>query len=307
MKKSAKLVMLAVLTLALAVPAMAVSQDKAPAKKQDTATKGLRVFFTSHSLQWYVPAPLGELAKAAGLSDHKLVGHQQIGGNPTLAQWNLAEAKNEAKKALKKGEVDVFVMAPIQAPDQGIENFVKLGLEHNPNMRFSAQVSWGAYDADMQTFPQSGKGAGKVDRNKTVEQLVKIHEINIRALEAQADDINKKYGKGKKVLFLVPSAQATITLRTKIINKEMPGIATQGELFRDAISHPTAPLEALNTYLHFAAIYRQSPVGLPPSSLLKKDKKYDDKTDRVLQEIAWETITKYPYSGVTATPAAKGK
>jgi hypothetical protein len=48
-------------------------------------------------------------------------------------------------------------------------------------------------------------------------------------------------------------------------------------------------------------------VGLPTSSLLKKAKKYDDKTDRVLQEMAWETITKYSYSGVTATPAAKGK
>src|SRR5580765_5986960 len=146
MKSLAKLGLLAALAttalaLATAGPARAVGQDKGPAKKQDAAgaTKGLRVFFTSHSLQWYVPEPLGELAKAAGLSDHKLVGHQRIGGNPTLTQWNLAEAKNEAKKALKKGEVDVFVMAPIQAPDQGIENFVKLGLEHNPNMRFSAQ------------------------------------------------------------------------------------------------------------------------------------------------------------------------
>ena len=54
-----------------------------------------------------------------------------------------------------------------------------------------------------------------------------------------------------------------MTLRTKIYNKEMPGLTSQAELFRDPISHPAPPLEALNTYLHYAVIYGRSPVGLP--------------------------------------------
>jgi hypothetical protein len=85
----------------------------------------------------------------------------------------------------------------------------------------------------------------------------------------------------------------------------MPGLSNQAELFRDAISHPAAPLETLNTYLHFAVIYGQSPVGLPMPSLLKNAKKaaYDEKLNRALQEIAWETVTNYPYSGVAAAPA----
>ena len=96
-------------------------------------------------------------------------------------------------------------MSPIQFPDEGIDNFVKLGLEHNPDMRFVVQVSWGGWDIDNQDFP---KGATKkVDRNKTPEQLKKLDERNIKAAEAQADAINKKAG--KKVLFLVPSAQAS--------------------------------------------------------------------------------------------------
>src|SRR4029079_16762112 len=111
------------------------------------------------------------------------------------------------------------------------------------------------------------------------------------------DAINKKAG--KKVLFLVPSAQAVVALRTRIANKEMPGLTNQGELFVDAISHPAPPLEALNTYLHYAVIYRQSPVGLPVPGLLKKANKeaWDDKFNRTLQEIAWDTVTSYPYSG----------
>src|SRR5262249_28988347 len=283
------------------VAAVGAGEDKAPEKKPDSAPKGQRVFFASHSLMWYVPTPLGEMAEAGGIKDHKLAGLQSLGGSRTLQHWNLPEEKNKAKQALKKGDVDVFVMSPIQFPDEGIDNFVRLGLEHNPNMRFTVQISWAAWDADMQNFPKGG--TGKADRNKTPEELKKIHEANIKAAEAQADEINKKVG--KKVLYLVPSAQATIALRAKIHSKEMPGLTSQAELFRDAISHPAAPLEALNTYLHYAVIYGQSPVGLPTPSLLKKANKegWDDKFNRSLQEIAWETVTSYPYSGVTAAPA----
>jgi hypothetical protein len=290
------------LLAAVLLPAGAAGQDQAPAKQQAPAPKGLRVFFAAHSLMWYVPKPLGELAEAAGIKDHKLVGVQSLGGSRTLQHWNLPEDKNKAKQALKKGEVDVFVMSPIQFPDEGIDNFVKLGLENNADMRFAVQISWGGWDADNQTFPRGARD--KVDRNKTPEELKKIHEANIKAAEAQADEVNKNVG--KKVLFLVPSAQACIALRARIYNKEMPGLSSQAELFRDPISHPAPPLEALNTYLHFAVIYRQSPVGLPLPGLLKNARKeaWDDRFNRTLQEIAWETVTNYPYSGV---PAPKEK
>jgi hypothetical protein len=247
---------------------------------------------------WYVPAPLGGMAEAAKIKDHKLVDIQRIGASKTLQHWNLPDDKNTAKQELKKGDVDLFVMSPIQFPDEGIDNFIKLGLEKNPDMRFIVQISWGGWDIDNQDFP---KGANnKVDRNKTPEQLKKLYERNIKAAEDQADAINKKAG--KKILFLVPSAQAVVTLRTKISNKEMPGLTSQAELFRDPISHPTPPLETVNTYLHYAVIYGQSPVGLPMPDLLKKAKKdaWDDKFNRALQEIAWETVTNYPYSGVKA-------
>jgi hypothetical protein len=138
----------------------------------------------------------------------------------------------------------------------------------------------------------------KVDWNKPPEQLKKLYERNIKAAEQQADAINKKAG--KRVVCLVPSAQALVTLRTKIANKEMPGLTSQAELFRDPISHPTPPLEALNTYLHYAVIYGRSPVGLPAPELLKKAKKeaWDDEFNRTLQTIAWETASQYPYSGI---------
>jgi hypothetical protein len=283
-------VLLAGFVLATALPALAVGQETAP--------KGLRVFVCGHSLHWYIPGPLEEMAAAAGLKGHQLAGRQSLGASKTLQHWNLPEKQNKAKQALTKGEADVFTMSPIQFPDEGIENFVKLGLEHNPNMRFTVQISWGGWDIDNQDFP---KGATfKVDREKTPGQLKKLYARNIKAAEAQADEINKKVG--KKVLYLVPSAQAVVALRTRIYNKEMPGLTRQAELFRDPISHPSPPLEALNAYLHFAVIYGRSPVGLPMPGVLKKANKkaWDEKLNRALQELAWETVTSYPYSGVTA-------
>ena len=165
-------------------------------------------------------------------------------------------------------------------------------------MRFVVQLSWGGGDIDNQDFP---KGAfDKVDKEKTPDQLKMLYERNIKAGEAQADEINKKYGKGKKILALVPSAQAMVALRTKIANKEWPGLSKQGELFVDAV-HPSAPMQALNTYMHFAVLYGNSPVGLPLPAMLKKAKRdaWDEKFNRSLQELAWETVTKYPYSLVT--------
>jgi hypothetical protein len=93
-----------------------------------------------------------------------------------------------------------------------------------------------------------------------------------------------------------------VALRTRIANKEAPGLSKQGELFRDALSHPSAPLEALNTYLHYAVLYDRSPVGLPMPGLLKRAKReaWDEKLSRSLQELAWDTAANYPYSGVTS-------
>ncbi|MFT3880068.1 MAG: hypothetical protein QM703_10470 [Gemmatales bacterium] len=288
--------MLRVMSLAL----MILVGITAPIHSQPTdPPKGLRVYYASHSGMWFVPEPLGELAEAAKVKGHQFVGLQKIGASRTLQHWNLAEDKNQAKKALKTGQVDVFVMSPIQFPDEGVENFVKLGLQHNPKMRFLVQITWGGGDIDNQDFP---KGAfGFVNREKTLDQLAQLYARNIKAAEAQADAIDQKYGGGKKVLFLVPSAQALVALRTRIARQEVPGLTKQGELFTDALSHPSAPLEALNTYLHYAVLYDRSPVGLPMLGLLKQAKRpaWDEKFNRSLQELAWETAGKYPYSGVT--------
>lgn len=55
-------------------------------------------------------------------------------------------------------------------------------------------------------------------------------------------------------------------------------------------------MEALNTYLHFAVLYGQSPVGLPKRELLKNADRdnWDEKFNRALQETAGYAATHYP-------------
>ena len=250
--------------------------------------------------------------EAYGIKGHTIVGHQRIGVSRTIQHWNMAEAKNEAKKALKDGKVDVFVTSCLVHPDEGITNFVRLGLEHNPNMKFLMQISWpGLGLTDNEQFNTKGKGGlfgkkGGMFRtpadNKPPEELAKINAIDIKNAEAQANKLNEEFGKGKTIVFLVPTAQAHNALRTLIFEKELPGMTDQQEVFRDPIGHPTAPVVALNAYLHFAVLYKTSPVGLPMPDNLKNAKKaqWDEKMNRKLQELAWEVVTKYSPSGVTA-------
>ena len=263
-----------------------------------------RIFSTAHSLNWYVPGILTQLASACGIQDHKQVGLQSLGTSRTIEHWELNGGRNQARQALEKGDVDVFTMSPIQFPDPGIDHFVKLGLAHNPKMRFTLQISWSGNDQDNQKFSMATMMAATMsDREKTAKQLATLNLDNVKAAEAQAEKINKEVG--RNVVFLVPTSQAHAALRTMIYNKEIPGLVKQAELFADNIGHPTAPVQALNAYLHFAVIYRRSPVGLPIPNVLKNAmrRQWDEKFNRTLQEIAWKTVINYPPSGVEQASA----
>lgn len=294
-----RVISIALVVLGWLMAASSAQQGSLGTEPQPPVPQGQRVFYVSHSLMWYVPEPLGEMAKVRGIQGHQLVGLQSLGASRTVQHWNLPDEQNEAKRALKTGNVDVFVMSPISFPDEGVENYIRLGLEHNSQMRFLVQLSWGGGDIDNQDFPQGA--FDRVDKEKTPEQLQKLFERNIQAGEAQVAELNKKYGNGKAIVALVPAAQAMKALRIKIAKQEWPGLTTQGELFVDAV-HPSPPMEALNTYLHFAVLYGQNPVGLPLPAMLQTARReaWGVEFNRSLQELAWETAKKYPGSLVSA-------
>lgn len=284
--------------IALSLCTIACSFSIAQEAAKPAPPKGQRVFYTGHSFHMFVPKMIEGMVPLAKIEGHKLAGTQSIGGSKVIQHWDRPDEMNTAKKALLTGEVDVFTMAPhLMIPDPGIDNFVELGLKHNPNMRFLLQASWYPYDV--------APGADGFVRDNNVRDAAKIPALQATVdewrtkLEAQADALNQKYE--KQAVFIVPVGDAVVKLRALVADGKFPGITKQSQLFRDPIGHGNGQVMALTAYCNYAAIYRVSPKGLA----VKADRGIDDEQNAILQRIAWETVSKYPHAGITKTSAAK--
>jgi hypothetical protein len=316
----------------LAIPAIAgtILVFGAARAAEDAASasppKGLRIFTCAHSFHSFVPALLAEIAKSAGIADHEQAGISSIGGSRVIQHWDLVDEKHQAKAALTGGKVDVLTLSPIWMPDDGIEKFAKLAVEHNPNIRVTVQEYWMPNDEYVPVYPlQAGKG---IDHNST--DLAKLHKANdqyCRDVEEYVGNINRELG--KEVLYVVPVGVAADNLRDKLAAGQAPGLKMQWDLFRDSWGHPDAPLQVLDAYCHYAVIYHRSPVGLPmpkvlaamkevgltygkrkprpgdpgsplPSTPVRGQEISDEdkeKLNRLLQEVAWDAVIHHPMTG----------
>ncbi len=282
---------LAAFTGIVLFPDLVTSEEK---KSAEPITKGQRVFTCGHSFHVFVPDILADIAESRdqrsrssrNVFDWRLTHHSALG---------CMEEKNQAKEALKTGKVDVLTLSPIFLPDPGIEKFTNLALEHNKDIRILVQPIWLRWDI----YEPTTKRPAKVDHNAiTGAELRKRHEPYFKSMDEYIGELNKKLG--KTVLYEVPVPQAVIALREKIIAGEVPGIKTQEELFTDALGHGKPPLTLLVSYCNYAVMYRRSPVGLPVPNVLKASKlgENEAKVNRILQELAWEAVSKHPLSGV---------
>lgn len=263
-----------------------------------SSARGERFFVCAHSFMIFTAKLLPEIAQAAGVK-HIAAGQQMIGGSRVIQHWNLPDEQNKAKAALRAGEVDVLTLSPhMLLPDDGIDNFVKLGLEKNPKLRVLVQASWPARDGVVDNkFRNEDRDAS------TIESLRKMHVGHgewLRKLEAQVRALNQSAG--REAVFIVPASEAIFALRERLVEGKAPGLKKQSELFRDPLGHPNAQLAQLVAYCHFATIYKRSPVGLPVPAALKSLPQAVE-LNRLLQELAWDAVVNYPMSGVKGTEA----
>jgi hypothetical protein len=264
---------------------------------------GPRVFVCAHSFMIFTAKLLPPLAQAAGVQ-YAAAGQQMIGGSRVIQHWNLPDDRNLAKAALRESKVDVLTLSPhFILPDEGIDNFTKLGLEKNPQLRVLVQASWPARDGVLdRPFKNEERNAA------TSENLRDLRTRFAAAwrtpLEGQVRALNQ--AAGHEAVEIIPVGDAVFSLRECVAEGRAPGVAKQADLFRDDLGHPQPALAALVTYCHFAAIYQRSPVGLPVPAEIKSLPQAAE-LNSLLQRIAWETVSSYPMSGVkTAVPAAAG-
>lgn len=224
---------------------------------QPPITTGQRVATCGHSFHVFTYRQVEQIATSAGLK-HQLAGLSSIGGSTVQKHWDVPDEKSAVKQVLKAGGADVLTLSPIWLPDEAIEQFVKLGIEHNPALRITVQEYWMPNDEYEPVYPLQTRK--KVDHNAT--DLTKLRDATLRYakdVEDYVKGINQRLG--KDAVLIVPVGMAAVTLREKIVKGEASGLKQQAELFRDNWGHAMLPLQLLSSYCHFAVIYRKSPVG----------------------------------------------
>lgn len=284
-------------------PETAGAADAATQTAAAPITAGLRVFTCGHSFHaGYVTPILADIAAKAGIKGHEITGLSMIGGSRVIQHWNVPDEKNKVKPALREGKVDVLTLSPMHQPDEGIDKFAELAFKGNPDIRVTIQEFWIPWD--KMEWPFKGKQEDVNPDAMTIGDLRALHDPYFKTFDKYIADLNTKLG--KQVLFIVPVGQAVLALREKIIAGQAPGIEKQSELFTDKLGHPKAPLQALAAYCHFAVIYHRNPIGLPIPDVMARARNpnWDEKLNRLLQELAWDAVTHHPQSGVKVEPAA---
>jgi hypothetical protein len=267
------------------------------------------------------PGPLAALAAERGKVGHETLAVQMIGGSTPMQHWNQGdgdETKNLAKVALLKAgdQLDVFTMSPnAKIPEEGIDRFGDFVIAHNKNARIMVQASWSSWDGHGRTPSVGGSGGGNftnAERDQvdlaTLDSWISgqgdgvIDAGYIGRLREQLRGIDRRAG--HEITFVVPSGRAVYLLRKEVLLGHVPGITRQSELHRDPIGHPTSVTANLVTYVWFAAMYHESPVGL--QALVDATDVESAKREKLLQQIAWNAVLAEPKSGVKGTPIAIG-
>jgi len=260
---------------------------------------GLRVMNGGHSWSTENSAPL---CQAAGIDGHKKI--TGINGNRI----------DDVKPLLEKGEIDVYVWQRSEVGPESpsfLPTLVELGPKHNPNFRVHIQLPWLVHDGR-----KDPKSPEEYETTDLVEYQAKLEKSRQHA-EAYVDAVNAKAG--KRIVFLVPLADGMLEVRKMIVAGKFPGITKvnyrdkpgdRGSIMQgDIMPHQGHLGHRLGSYMHFAALYQMSPEGLKFPG--KEGDGVTDEQRPILQKLAWDMVSKYPYAGIakfeTAPPKQEGE
>lgn len=269
---------------------------------------GLRVGF----MAYYTPET--ELViKAAGIENHRRVEAACTSLHPlSFTQGGAAAVPERSRVALEKGEVDALLIC-MWASYPGrwyarvgetstLSELAALGATNNKDFR----LLWHAFMMPVFDKPTAEGQNPPLNLKTTRDSL----NGGRKQLEEQVDGVNQRLG--RRVACIVPVADAGLALMDEVVAGKVPGVTDPAELFAPPGGWgPGRHLIALAAYCHYATLYRASPEGLsvPFPEFKTKPKGASEEIilgaltpaeDALLQRIAWETVSKYPYAGVAA-------
>jgi hypothetical protein len=300
MNPMVKLSALAVMALCAAC---GVAADPAPAKPAGARVGYMLILFGCEDA----------VVKAAGIDMHKTLGGPYLGTwHDMIGQKGIRPGKLDG---LERGDFDMLLLAtPHCYPDAGnwagavgLDSTPAIlcaaGVKNNPNFR----LVWQSYYTPH-TEPRGDK---KVLHWKPR----KDSPDGLLALEKLTDQINEKHG--RKVMVISPVEEATCKLIEMVAAGKFPGITDPEELWgpwtrsHDPMWRPGSHLRTLFAYCNVATMYGVSPIGLNPDCSSLKfgggktfPEAFNDlapiteEQRKIVQQIVWDTVSNYPYSGV---------
>lgn len=228
-------------------------------------------------------------------------GHSDPEDNVTKGWIGEALKKDKAKQnILEKGDFDVVYLGFVQlsVPLPGMDRLFDIIQKHKPGAKIYLQHAWAHGGSEI-------KGTHDED---DLDRFDVEWAKRRAAIEAVVDAANQRAG--KPVVFIIPLHDAVMKLRRMVKDGTFPKVTKQEDLFHDSNGrrdeHGLSQIYALAAFCAYAAIHGISPEGMrpnfPANGHLANHPKIplDDEQNAVLQKIAWETVSKYPYAGVSA-------
>lgn len=271
------------------------------------------VLFIGHSL---VSPDLPQMLRQVVASEggRGSIDLQIINGAPLRAQWEDSAAPGiegvDSRALLAAGGTEVLVITegvPLSGKIQWEDSFgyskrfYDLAVESYPGARVYMYETWhdlrsGTADQDHPDLDgDTGRHIGWRERL----------DASLPEWEGIVGSVNGNRAADSPPLRIVPAGQAMARIYDEIARGGVPGISDIRDLFKDHI-HPNHLGFYFVTMVHYAAIYRQSPVGLPRQLSNQWTNAYDAPSLALatrMQEIAWEVVTSFSSAG--NPPAAR--
>ncbi len=258
---------------------------------------------------------VNEAVTEAVVKSANVQGHASVAA-PYVGAWvhfvrGLDQIPKGRLDPVERGEIDVMIIGTLMCypnaeiwsnrlgpDDSTLGAIAALGVKNNPKFR----IVWQTYFWPRGEEPKGGKKTLDVASAKAVATSAPLKD-----LEKLVDAINAKHG--RQVVLISPVDLATRKLVEMVAGGKFPGITDPADLWAEFNMNSHRHVQALTAYCNLATMYGVSPVGLKPDfsnvgynggvSGMQSMEGITDEQNAILQKIAWETVSQYPYADAT--------
>lgn len=250
------------------------------------------------------------VVKAANIEGHQSVSPPYVGTWHSFVK-GMDQIQQGRLDPVEQGKIDVMMIGTLMSypnaeawknhlgpDDSTLAGFAALGVKNNSKFR----IVWQTYVWPVGQTPKDGKKTLDVAAMKK-----RAASEPLKDLEKLVDAINAKHS--RQVVLISPVGEATIKLVEMVADGKFPGITDPADLWAEFNMHSHRHVLALTAYCNVATMYGVSPVGLKPDFSkvtyggggkgpgIQSMEGITDEQRAILQNIAWETVSKYRHAG----------